>query len=126
MNSTLLVRASRLARPGMFVAACASIAAIVAATQLRKIGSDLEEMMDEISAAAEEIEALETKKASLINEIDALGTHRNEMLSHLHSLMASDIVAGKYDAAVKERANLLAEHAPDGGNFPDAATPSKD
>jgi hypothetical protein len=120
INATLMQRASRLARPGMFVAALASIAVLAAASQLRKLGEQLEETLDEIEGAAQEIDALETKKASTLLEIQGIVDHKDELLAHLRGILSQEIEAGKFDEAVNRRAKLLSDHAPDGGNFPAA------
>jgi len=122
MNSSLMMRAARLAKPGMFVAALASIAAIAAATQLRKIGTELEDTIDELSTAQQEMEVLETKKASLLVECQGIVEHRDDLLAHLRGLMETDIANGKYDDAVNARANILAGHrvkAGDAGELKD-------
>lgn len=99
----LLAKVSRLAKPGMFGAVCVAIAITAAATYTAKLSLELDTTLDAVDKAREEVEVLETRRASAINDIQGFEMYRDQMIKDMYALMANDIRAGKYDEAVNQR-----------------------
>jgi hypothetical protein len=72
---------------------------------------NLEEAMDGMDEARAEVEALETKRASLINDIDQIASHHEALLEQIRDTVLAQvhekIANGAYDDAVTRRAAEL-------------------
>lgn len=104
---SFLTKVSRLAKPGMFGAVAVAVAMTMAATYTTKLSMELDATLDAVDKARQDIDELETHRASLLNDIEGIAAYRDEMLRDMRDRMNKDILAGTYDGAVKIRHNAL-------------------